>query len=128
MEFPEELRYTREHEWVRDEGNGRVRVGITDYAQDSLGDVVYVDVPTLGTEVTANQPFGEVESTKSVSEVYAPVSGKIAERNALLEEKPEVVNGSPYADGWLCVIELTDPAELESLLDVDAYRGYLEEA
>ena len=128
MEFPEELRYSKEHEWVRDEGNGRLRVGITDYAQDSLGDVVYVDVPDLGTAVTANQPFSEVESTKSVSDVYAPVSGTVAERNPLLEEKPELVNEAPYGDGWICVIELSDPAELGSLLDSASYRAYLEEA
>ena len=128
MEFPEELRYTKEHEWVRDEGNGRLRIGITDYAQDSLGDVVYVDVPDLGTTVIANQPFSEVESTKSVSDVYAPVSGTVVERNPLLEEKPELVNEGPYGDGWICVIELADPAELESLLDVVGYRAYLEEA
>lgn len=128
MEFPEELRYTKEHEWVRDEGKGRLRVGITDYAQDSLGDVVYVDVPDLGTTVIANQPFSEVESTKSVSDVYAPVSGTVVERNPLLEEKPELVNEGPYGDGWICVIEVSDPAELEGLLDVAAYRTYLEEA
>lgn len=127
MEFPEELRYTKEHEWVRDEGGGRVRVGITDFAQDSLGDVVYVDVPDLGTRVTANQPFSEVESTKSVSDVYAPVSGTVSERNPLLEEKPELVNDAPYGDGWLCVIELSDPAELEDLLGPAAYRDYLRE-
>lgn len=127
MEFPEELRYTKEHEWVRDEGGGRVRVGITDFAQDSLGDVVYVDVPDLGTRVTANQPFSEVESTKSVSDVYAPVSGTVSERNPLLEEKPELVNDAPYGDGWLCVIELADPAELEGLLGAAAYRDYLRE-
>jgi glycine cleavage system H protein len=127
MEFPEELRYTKEHEWVRDEGNGRVRIGITDYAQDSLGDVVYVDVPDTDSEVTANQPFSEVESTKSVSDVYAPVSGKITERNPLLDEKPELVNESPYGDGWICVIELSDPTEMEGLLDAAAYRAYLEQ-
>ncbi len=127
MEFPEELRYTKEHEWVRDEGNGRVRIGITDYAQDSLGDVVYVDLPDIGTEVTANQPFSEVESTKSVSDVYAPVSGRVAERNPLLDDKPELVNDSPYGDGWLCVIELAVPAEMEGLLDAASYRAYLEE-
>jgi glycine cleavage system H protein len=127
MEFPEELRYTKEHEWVRDEGGGRVRVGITDFAQDSLGDVVYVDVPDLGTQVTANQPFSEVESTKSVSDVYAPVSGTVSERNPRLEEKPELVNDAPYGDGWLCVIELSDPTELEDLLGPAAYRDYLRE-
>ena len=127
MEFPEELRYTKEHEWVRDEGGGRVRVGISDFAQDSLGDVVYVDVPDLGARVTASQPFGEVESTKSVSDVYAPVSGTISERNPLLEEKPQLVNEAPYGDGWLCVIELSDPAELDDLLSSAAYRDYLKE-
>ncbi len=127
MEFPEELRYTKEHEWVRDEGGGRVRVGVTDFAQDSLGDVVYVDVPDLGTQVRVNQPFSEVESTKSVSDVYAPVSGTVSERNPLLEEKPELVNDAPYGDGWLCVIELSDPAELEDLLSPAAYREYLRE-
>lgn len=128
MRFPEDLRYTKEHEWARDEGNGRVRIGITDYAQDSLGDVVYVDVPDLGTQLTANQPFSEVESTKSVSDVYAPVTGTVSERNPLLEEKPELVNEAPYGAGWLCVIEVADPAELHSLLDAAAYKAYLEEA
>lgn len=127
MEFPEELRYTKEHEWVREEGNGRVRVGITDYAQDALGDVVYVDVPELGTQVTANQPFGEVESTKSVSDVYAPVSGTVAERNPLLEDRPELVNEAPYGDGWLCVLEVADPVQLEDLLDAAAYQTYVKD-
>lgn len=127
MEFPEELRYTKEHEWVREEGNGRVRVGITDYAQDALGDVVYVDVPELGTQVTANQPFGEVESTKSVSDVYAPVSGTVAERNPLLEDRPELVNEAPYGDGWLCVLEVADLVQLEDLLDATAYQTYVKD-
>src|SRR5512134_892728 len=98
MEFPDDLRYTKEHEWVRDEGDGRVRIGITDYAQDALGDVVYVDVPDVGTSVTADQPMSEVESTKSVSDVYAPISGTVIERNALLEGRPELVNEQPYGD------------------------------
>lgn len=127
MEFPEDLRYTKEHEWARDEGSGRIRVGITDFAQDALGDVVYVDVPETGTAVTANQPFSEVESTKSVSDVYAPVSGTIAERNPLLEERPELVNEQPYADGWLVVIEADDAAALDSLMEASAYRAFVEQ-
>jgi glycine cleavage system H protein len=128
MEFPEDLRYTREHEWARDEGDARVRVGITDYAQDALGDVVYVDVPEVGTSVTADQPFSEVESTKSVSDVYSPVSGTIVERNAALDERPELVNDSPYGDGWLVLIEMSDPSQLDGLMDAAAYRGFLEDA
>ncbi len=108
MEFPDDLRYTKEHEWVRDEGSGRARVGITDYAQDALGDVVYVDVPETGNEVTAGQPFSEVESTKSVSDVYAPVSGSVVERNPTLEDRPELVNEQPYGDGWLVVVEMSE--------------------
>ena len=127
MEFPEDLRYTKEHEWARDEGSGRIRVGITDFAQDALGDVVYVDVPETGTAVIANQPFSEVESTKSVSDVYAPVSGTVAERNALLEERPELVNEQPYADGWLVLLEVGDPAALEGLMDPAGYRAFVEQ-
>ena len=125
MEFPEDLRYTKEHEWVRSEDGGRVRVGITDYAQDALGDVVYVDLPATGTSVTANQPFSEVESTKSVSDVYAPVSGTVIERNALLEERPELVNEQPYGDGWIVALDASDPAELDALMDAAAYREFV---
>jgi glycine cleavage system H protein len=125
MEFPDDLRYTKEHEWVRDEGDGRARIGITDYAQDALGDVVYVDVPEVGTTVTANQPMSEVESTKSVSDVYAPISGTVVERNSLLESRPELVNEQPYGDGWIAVLEAGDRAELEGLMDVEAYRGFV---
>lgn len=129
MEFPQDLRYTKEHEWVRDEGGGgRVRVGITDYAQDALGDVVYVDIPEPGTQVTSMQPFGEVESTKSVSDVYSPVTGTIAQRNALLDERPELVNQSPYGDGWMVVVEGADASELESLMDAAAYQAFLRQA
>jgi glycine cleavage system H protein len=127
MEFPEDLRYTKEHEWVRDEGGGRARVGITDYAQDALGDVVYVDVPDVGTSVTANQAFSEVESTKSVSDVFAPVSGTVSERNALLEERPELVNEQPYGDGWIVVLEMSESSELEGLMDAAAYRKLVEQ-
>jgi len=127
MEFPEDLRYTKEHEWVRDEGGGRVRVGITDYAQDALGDVVYVDVPEVGTEVTANQAFSEVESTKSVSDVFAPVSGTVTERNGLLEERPELVNEQPYGDGWIVVLEVSEASKAEGLMDAAAYRALVEQ-
>jgi glycine cleavage system H protein len=125
MEFPEDLRYTKDHEWVRDEGDGRVRVGITDFAQDALGDVVYVDVPEVGTSVTAAQPFSEVESTKSVSDVFAPVSGTVTERNPLLEQRPEVVNEQPYGDGWIAVIEAADASQLDQLMDSAAYREFV---
>jgi glycine cleavage system H protein len=121
MEFPEDLKYSREHEWARREGKS-VRVGITDFAQDALGDVVYIDVPEVGTEVTAGQAFGEVESTKSVSDVYAPVSGTVLERNDALGDAPELVNSDPYGDGWMVLIDPSDPSELEALLDATAYR------
>jgi glycine cleavage system H protein len=127
VEFPEDLRYSREHEWARLE-NGRARVGITDFAQDALGDVVYVDLPEPGTAVTAGQAFGEVESTKSVSDVYAPASGTIVERNAALEERPELVNEQPYGDGWLVAIDLSDPAELDQLLDSGGYEEHVASA
>ena len=125
MEYPDDLRYSKEHEWARTEQDGRVRVGITDFAQDALGDVVYVDLPEPGTEVTAGQAFGEVESTKSVSDVYAPISGTVVERNGALDEKPELVNQQPYGDGWLVAIEAADPAELEQLLDAPGYREHV---
>jgi glycine cleavage system H protein len=121
MEFPEDLKYSKEHEWARLEGES-VRVGITDFAQDALGDVVYVDVPEVGTQVTAGRAFGEVESTKSVSDVYAPVSGTVLERNDALGDAPELVNSDPYGDGWMVLIEPSDPSELEALLDAGAYR------
>jgi glycine cleavage system H protein len=127
MEFPDDVRYTKEHEWVRDEGSGRVRVGITDYAQDALGDVVYVDVPEVGTAVTAAQPFSEVESTKSVSDVFSPVTGTVIERNQLLEDKPELVNEAPYGDGWLVVLEAADVGELGDLMDAGAYQQFVQQ-
>ena len=127
MECPEDLRYTKEHEWARDEGNGRVRVGITDFAQDALGDVVYVDVPEVGTSVSANQAFSVVESTKSVSDVFAPVSGTVIERNAALEERPELVNEQPYGDGWIVALAMTDAGELDGLMDAAAYRSLVDQ-
>ena len=125
MEFPQDLRYTEQHEWIRAEGD-RIRVGITDFAQDALGDVVYVDVPEVGTEVKAGQAFGEVESTKSVSDVYAPVSGTVVERNGTLSDAPETVNDDPYGQGWMIVLEPTDRSELEALLDASAYQQFTE--
>jgi glycine cleavage system H protein len=126
MEFPEDLRYTREHEWLRVE-DGRARVGISDYAQDALGDVVYVQLPDVGLDVIAAASCCEVESTKSVSEIYAPVSGTVVEVNGALEDAPERINQEPYGDGWLFVIELSDPAEVDGLLDAAGYRAFLAE-
>jgi glycine cleavage system H protein len=126
VEYPQDVRYTKQHEWARDEGDGRIRVGITDYAQDALGDVVYVDVPETGTEVTAGQPFGEVESTKSVSDVYAPVSGTVIERNTALEERPELVNEHPYGDGWMIAIQV-ETVDLGELLDAAAYEAFIQQ-
>ena len=126
MEYPEDLRYTRQHEWARIEGD-RVTVGITDFAQDALGDVVYVDVPEVGAEVRAGEPFGEVESTKSVSDVYAPVGGTVVDRNAALADAPETVNSDPYGGGWMIVIRVDGPAEPETLLDAATYRAFAEE-
>jgi glycine cleavage system H protein len=124
VEYPEDLKYSREHEWARSE-EGRVRVGITDFAQDALGDVVYVDLPEVGTAVTAGQAFAEVESTKSVSDVYAPVSGTIVERNGALEDRPELVNEQPYGEGWLVAIDATEPGELDALLDRGGYEEHV---
>jgi glycine cleavage system H protein len=125
VEFPEDLRYTKEHEWVRLEGT-RARVGITDFAQDALGDVVYVDLPEVGARVQAEQPLGEVESTKSVSDVYTPLTGSVTQRNPLVEDRPELVNEQPYGDGWLVVIEVEDPTAADSLLDAASYRSLVE--
>jgi glycine cleavage system H protein len=126
MEYPDELRYSKEHEWVRVEGT-RAVVGITDYAQDALGDVVYVQLPDAGLQVIAKASIAEIESTKSVSEVYAPITGTVVEVNGTLEEAPEQVNTDPYGAGWIFVVELTEPAEVDQLLDAAAYRAFLEE-
>lgn len=127
MNVPEDLRYSSEHEWARrlDDGS-RVRVGITDFAQDSLGDVVYVDLPAVGSTVAANEAVGELESTKSVSEMYAPVSGTVTAINELLTDSPQLLNDDPYGDGWLCEIEMTDPDELDALMDAAAYTELTE--
>ena len=121
-QVPSDLKYTAEHEWVRiTEGSSTVRIGITDFAQEALGDVVYVSLPALGTSVTGGQAFGEVESTKSVSDIYAPLSGTISARNDALDGAPETINSDPYGEGWLVEIELADGADLGSLIDAAAY-------
>jgi glycine cleavage system H protein len=125
MDIPSDLRYSTDHEWARVE-EGRVRIGITDYAQDALGDVVFVEVPEVGTKVERGGSVSEVESTKSVSEIYAPVSGTIAEINGDLADSPERLNDDPYGEGWICIIEPTDPSQLDELLDAEAYRALIE--
>jgi glycine cleavage system H protein len=120
MNIPDDLLYSAEHEWVRVDGS-HVRVGITDYAQDALGDIVYVELPSVGSEVTAGGPMGEVESTKSVSEIYAPVAGTITAVNEALGSGPEKVNQDPYGDGWLCELEVADGVDISALLDPAAY-------
>lgn len=126
MNFPEDLKYTKEHEWARQKG-GRVFVGITDFAQDQLGDVVYVELPAVGDEVKKGESFGVVESTKAVSELFAPVSGKVVEVNDPLVEAPETVNEDPYEEGWMIAIEPSEPKELAELLDVKAYAAFVAE-
>jgi glycine cleavage system H protein len=120
---PEDLRYTADHEWARLEEGGRIRIGITDYAQDALGDVVFVQLPEVGTGYQANETFSEVESTKSVSDVYAPLAGTVVEVNAELSDAPQRLNEDPYGGGWICVIEPTDDGAFAALLDAAAYRS-----
>ena len=127
MQLPEQLRYSSEHEWVAVDG-GRARVGITDFAQDALGDVVYVQLPEPGVLVVANAACAEVESTKSVSEVYSPLSGTIVEVNTSLDATPELLNQDPYGTGWIFVVEMSDPAEVDALMDAGAYRAHVEAA
>lgn len=125
MEFPEDLRYSSDHEWARLE-DGKVRVGITDYAQDALGDVVYVEVPEVGTTADRGGKVSEVESTKSVSDIYSPIAGTIVAVNDELNDAPERLNDDPYGEGWIFVIEPADATELDELLGVDAYRKLVE--
>ena len=120
MQIPSELRYSNDHEWAGATGS-IIRVGITDYAQDALGDVVFVDLPTVGDSVVVGATLGEVESTKSVSEIYAPVAGTVVAVNEALRSSPELVNADPYGGGWLCEISTEDPQDFEALLDADAY-------
>jgi glycine cleavage system H protein len=125
MNVPDQLRYSSDHEWVSRDGDV-VRVGITDYAQDALGDVVFVQVPAVGDVVKCGDSFGEVESTKSVSDVYAPVGGTVVDVNEALAESPQVLNEDPYGDGWICTIRMSDPAEFDALLDAAAYGALIE--
>ncbi|MDP6282010.1 MAG: glycine cleavage system protein GcvH [Acidimicrobiales bacterium] len=126
MNVPSDVRYSQDHEWVRVEEGNRLRIGVTDYAQDALGDVVFIELPTVGTTVEVGGVFGEVESTKSVSELFAPVAGSIVEVNHDLEVTPERVNEDPYGDGWICVLDPTDPTAADSLMDAEAYSALLE--
>ncbi len=125
MDAPDDRRYTKAHEWVLDIGDHRVRIGITDYAQDALGDVVYVDLPDTGKTVQAGETLAEVESTKSVGEIYAPVSGTVTGANTALDEQPELVNSDPYADGWIVEMQLSGDGA-EDLLDASAYIAFTE--
>ncbi|MFI5606801.1 glycine cleavage system protein GcvH [Amycolatopsis sp. NPDC051903] len=123
MTTPEELRYTEEHEWVATREGALVRVGITEYAQDQLGDVVFVDLPEVGKQVGSGDVFGEVESTKSVSELFAPVDGEIVAVNDAVGESPELINSDPYGEGWLVEIRMDDPSGLDALLEAEAYQA-----
>jgi glycine cleavage system H protein len=125
MNVPDDLRYSADHEWARLEG-GRVRVGITDFAQDTLGDVVFVQLPEVGARVEAGGTFGEVESTKSVSDLFAPVGGTVAEINADLADNPSRLNEDPYGEGWICVIEPEDTSQLDALLDAAGYQALID--
>lgn len=126
MEFPNNLLYTEEHEWVQVE-QGEALVGITDYAQHELGDVVFVELPEVGTKVEQGGTFGTIEAVKTVSDLYAPVSGEVIEVNSDLVDQPEMVNNSPFADGWMVRIKIGDAGELDQLLDADSYRGHVGE-
>jgi glycine cleavage system H protein len=126
MTFPDDLRYTREHEWARRKG-ALVVVGITEYAQEQLGDVVYLELPEVGDPVKKGDSFGVVESTKAVSELFAPLSGKVVEVNDPLSDAPETINDDPYEEGWMIAIEPADPKELEELMDAKAYQAFVEE-
>ena len=125
MNIPDDLRYSSDHEWIRRDGD-LITIGITDYAQDSLGDVVFVEQPEVGQTLAASDTFTEVESTKSVSDIYAPVSGTITEFNAALEDQPELLNSDPYGAGWICRIEMSDTTQFDALLDAAGYRQLTE--
>lgn len=124
--YPEDLKYTADHEWVKPSGDGVVRTGITHYAQDALGDIVFVSLPEVGSDIEAGQAVGEVESTKSVSDIYAPVTGTVTARNESLDGQPDLVNSDPYGEGWMVEIRVADPAAVEALMDADSYTSTLE--
>jgi glycine cleavage system H protein len=126
MATPKELRYSEEHEWVKTEGD-KVRIGITEFAQSELGDIVFVELPEVGDEITANEPFGSVESVKTVSELYAPVSGKVVEVNEELNDSPEYVNDSPYEKAWMVIVEPTDASEVDKLMSAEQYEEMIKE-
>lgn len=125
LQYPSDLRYTSDHEWVRVSEDGVVRIGITSFAQDALGDVVYVSLPAVGDTVTPGDSCGEVESTKSVSDVYAPLEGEVTATNEALDSSPELINSDPYGEGWMFELRLSDPSSVESLMDADAYTASL---
>lgn len=127
MDIPEDLLYAPNHEWVRRQDDGTLRVGITDYAQDALGDVVFVDLPDIGRELGSGEPFGEIESTKSVSDIYSPANGEVTDTNSALEDTPELVNQDPYGDGWMIVLRPTPDADLGRLMDAAAYAEHIAE-
>lgn len=124
--YPKDLRYDKEHEWVRVDGDEAV-IGISHFAQDQLGEVVYVDLPSVGDEVTAGETFGEIESVKSVSELFAPVSGEVVKSNDALEDAPETVNEDPYGEGWMIVVKMADPSQADGLMSADDYEAFLAE-
>lgn len=126
MSIPSELKYSKEHEWIRVEGN-KAHIGITYFAQSELGDIVFVELPEVGDEVEADEPFGSVESVKTVSELYSPVSGEVIEVNELLADSPELVNESPYEKAWMIVVEMSDPSELDQHLDAAGYEKFISE-
>lgn len=126
-EVKQNLKYSKEHEWVEVLDDNKVRVGITDFAQHSLGDIVFVELPEVDDEVSANSTFGSVESVKAVSDIYSPVSGKVVEVNTALEDSPENINDDPYNAGWIVVIELSDPAEFDQLLTAEEYEAFIKE-
>ena len=125
---PEELKYTQEHEWVLRTGADSVRIGITDFAQTQLGDVVFVQLPEVGEQLTAGKAVGEVESTKSVSDLYAPLDGSVVARNDALDQQPELINSDPYGEGWMIEVTVAEPESIDGLLDADAYRAITEQA
>ncbi|MGQ0678562.1 MAG: glycine cleavage system protein GcvH [Actinomycetota bacterium] len=125
--IPQDLRYTREHEWARLDSDGRITIGITDFAQEQLGDVVFLDLPDVEATVESGEPLGEIESTKSVSDLFAPISGKVSEINVETKENPAAVNQDPYGEGWLLMVDPADPAEFDGLMTPDEYEEFLEE-
>jgi glycine cleavage system H protein len=127
-DFPAELKYANSHEWARLESDGTVVVGITDHAQDALGDIVFIELPEVGADVAAGEEVAVVESVKAASDIYSPITGEVVEVNSGLEDQPELVNGSPYEDGWLFTVKVNSDEEFSELLDAEAYKGLVEES